>query len=100
MNGQRFFSHGKPSSCGVFIAFFRSKSVTIIKKISDNNCRILVLHVKMDDEIYMLVNLCNSSSKTEQLKTDTLHKKLSFPLRISSVNVTKSAGNYGFGHIY
>ena len=29
-----------------------------------------------------------------------LHKKWSFPLRISSVNVTKSAGNFGFGHIY
>ena len=29
-----------------------------------------------------------------------LHKKLSFPLRISLVNVTKSAGNCGFGHIY
>ena len=30
----------------------------------------------------------------------SLHKKSSFPLRISSVNVTKSAGNCGFGHIY
>ena len=30
----------------------------------------------------------------------TLHKKWSFLLRISSVNVTKSAGNCGFGHIY
>ena len=30
----------------------------------------------------------------------TLHKKWSFPLRISSVNVTKSEGNCGFGHIY
>ena len=30
----------------------------------------------------------------------TLHKKLSFPLRISSVNVTKSAVSCGFGHIY
>ena len=29
-----------------------------------------------------------------------LHKKLSFPLEISSVNVTKSAGNCGFGQIY
>ena len=29
----------------------------------------------------------------------TLYKKWSFPLRISSVNVTKSAGNCGFGHI-
>ena len=30
----------------------------------------------------------------------SLHKKLSFPLRISSGNVTKFAGNNGFGHIY
>ena len=29
----------------------------------------------------------------------TLQKR-NFPLRISSVNVTKSAGNYGFSHIY
>ena len=30
----------------------------------------------------------------------SLHKKWSFPLRISSVNATKSARNCGFGHIY
>ena len=30
---------------------------------------------------------------------DTTQKK-SFPLRISLVNVTKSTGNCGFGHIY
>ena len=34
------------------------------------------------------------------LELYTLHKKWSFPLRISSVNVTKSAGNWVFGHIY
>ena len=27
-------------------------------------------------------------------------QKMKFPLRISSVNVTKSTGNCGFGHIY
>ena len=35
-----------------------------------------------------------------QNKNQTLHKKWSFKLRVSSVNVTKSAGNWGFGHIY
>ena len=30
----------------------------------------------------------------------TLRKKWSFQLRVSSVNVTKSAGNCGFGNIY
>ena len=29
-----------------------------------------------------------------------LREKRSFPLRISSVYVTKSTGNHGFGHIY
>ena len=33
-------------------------------------------------------------------KIMTLHKKWSFPLRISLVNVTKSAVSGGFGHIY
>ena len=27
-------------------------------------------------------------------------QKMKFPLKISSENVTKSAGTYGFGHIY
>ena len=34
------------------------------------------------------------------MKYRSLHKKWSFPLRTSSVNVTKSPGNSGFGHIY
>ena len=71
-NGQIFFSHGESNTCGVFIAFFGSKSVTITKEISDNNCRILVLQVKIDDEIYLLVNLYNSNTEPEQL--ETLHE--------------------------
>ena len=35
-----------------------------------------------------------------QEKVGTLHKKLSFPLRISSINVTKSAVSCEFVHIY
>ena len=36
----------------------------------------------------------------EAISKSTLHKKWCFPLRISSVNVTKPEGNCGFGHIY
>ena len=38
--------------------------------------------------------------KNVYFKPHALHKKWSFPLRISSVNVAISAGNCGFGHIY
>ena len=69
MNGQTFFSHGKSNSCGVFIAFFGSKSVAITKKFSDNSGHILVLQVKIDGKIYLLVNLYNSNTEQEQLKT-------------------------------
>ena len=34
------------------------------------------------------------------VQTETLHKKWSFPLWISPVNVTKSTVSWGFGHIY
>ena len=39
-------------------------------------------------------------SETGNLLIHKLKKTGGFPLRISSVNVTKSAGNCGFGHIY
>ena len=41
---------------------------------------------------FTFLKLC----KWYQITQRTLHKKWSFPLRISSVNVTK----FGFGHIY
>ena len=43
LNALIFHLHGNSSSCGVFIAFFGSKSVTIAQNISDNNDRILLL---------------------------------------------------------
>ena len=81
LNGQFFFSHGKSNSSGVFIAFFGSKSVTITKEISDNNGCKLVLQVKIDDKIYLLVNLYNSNTELDQLET------LYMDLRLSSLNL-------------
>ena len=54
-----------------FYSFFGSKSVTTTKEVSDNNGRILVLLVKIDDEIYLLVNLYNSN--TEPVQFESLH---------------------------
>ena len=38
--------------------------------------------------------------RTISCPSDLLHKKLSFPLRVLLVNVTKSAVFFGYGHIY
>ena len=42
----------------------------------------------------------NTQPYTGECSATTLHKKWNFQLRISSVNLTKSAVSCGFGHIY
>ena len=68
MNGL-WILHGKSNLCGFFIVFFGSKSLTITNEISDNNGRILVLQVKIDDGIYSSVNLYSCNTELEQLET-------------------------------
>ena len=53
------------------------------------------------------IDYCDKQTISWDVKTsgdignfETPNKKRSFPLQISSVNVTKSAVSCGFGHIY
>ena len=55
--------------------------------------RIFLYKYKIEDSVLIRENV-------GQKKPVSLHKKWSFLLRISSVNVAKSAVSYGFGHIY
>ena len=57
--GHLFFSHGKTNSCGVAIGYYGTKSFTLLKQITDENGRILVLEVNINDEVYVLANLYN-----------------------------------------
>ena len=62
--------------------------------------------LRVDAWIGKISNTCTPDEyyKWEKSTTSdqpsTLHKKWSFALRISSVNVSKSAVSCGFGHIY
>ena len=66
----------------------------------------LKLGLKLQHLLALLVILFNSlwndfaDSEQGESMEHICDKKLSFSLRISSVNVTKSAGKCGFGHIY
>ena len=66
--GEVFYSHGKSNSCGVLICFIGSKRLFIRNKLSDNDGRILILDVDIDDENFILINFYNSSTEAEQLK--------------------------------
>ena len=51
--------------------------------------------------LLQLQNLLDTiNMKTTLVWKCPLQKKKKIPLKISSVNVTKSAGNCGFGHVY
>ena len=67
--GEVFYSHSKSNSCGVLICFIGSKKVFIRNKLSDNDGRILILDVDIDDENVILINLYNPNTEAEQLKT-------------------------------
>ena len=49
---------------------------------------------------HILSNSDVHSETCQTFKILTMHKKWNFSLSIPSINVTKSAGNCGFGHIY
>ena len=58
-------SHGRTNSCGVAIGFFGSKTFTVINQMTDQNGRIFVIEVKVNDEIYLLANICNPNIESE-----------------------------------
>ena len=70
------FSHGSTNSCRVAVGFCGLKSLHIIDKKSEENGRILITDAKVNDEKFLLVNLHNSNTESEQIKTDTLKNLL------------------------
>ena len=56
--------------------------------------------VKVVISVSQTCTLSRLATLEQKINSITLRKKWSFPLSISSVNVTKSAGICGFGHIY
>ena len=76
---------------------FSVDSLIWVEIISSNDSLTVLLSVILSESSYLTILL----SLFKQASTlYTLHKKWSFPLRITSVNVTKSVGNCVFGHIY
>ena len=66
-NGNLFFSHGKTNSCGVLVGFYGNINYFVKKKLSDNSGRILALDVTINGTEYLLINLYNGNTESEQL---------------------------------
>ena len=67
--GELVFSHGKTNSRGVAIGFYGSKTIEQINKISDKSGRILLVEATVDDTVFVLINIYNANTESEQLET-------------------------------
>ena len=67
--GQLYFSHGKTISCSVLIAFYANINAVVKNQFNDDNGRILILEMTIDDTEYLLANVYNANTEQKQLKT-------------------------------
>ena len=92
--GEVFYSHGKSNSCGVLICFIGSKRLFIRNKLSDNDGRILILDVDIDDKNFTLMNLYNPNIKAKQLKTLSKLTEMVTKLHLTQNNNIICAGDF------
>ena len=50
------------------IGFLGNKKINYNKIRTHNNSRIIVLEAEIDDEMFLLINLCNPNTEAEQVK--------------------------------
>ena len=66
--GQGFFSHGASNSCSVLFVYLGKTSFVLNKQETDKAGRFLILDVALDGDHYILINLYNAYTATEQCK--------------------------------
>ena len=64
-----FFSNGKANSCDIGTRFCRKNSFDLIDQKSDENGRILITEPKISEDNFIVINIYNSNTELEQLKT-------------------------------
>ena len=67
-SGPVFYSHGTSNFCDVLITFFGKNKRYVNSQITEKLGRILILDVTIDGTEYILVNIYNANTESEQLK--------------------------------
>ena len=84
-NGRVFFSHGGCNSCSLLIAYL-GRIFVLNKQKTDESGKIFILDVTLDTDQYILINLYNANTKTEQLK---ILRELQSLLKVFGINQNK-----------
>ena len=76
-NDSLYFSHGKTNSGGVTIGYAGSKYFVLANQTADKNGRPLLIEAIVDDVNFVLINVYNCNTESQQFLTPTeLHKIL------------------------
>ena len=67
--GELFFSRRTTNSCGVMNGYIGSIEIKVNRIKNDNQGRILIADADINKEIFVLINLHNANTETEQIKT-------------------------------
>ena len=61
LKGKLFFRYWHRNSCGVAIGFLENMNFNVLNKIQDNDGRILILDVQVDNAAFLLISLYNTN---------------------------------------
>ena len=82
-----FFSHGKTNSCGVATRFCGKYSFDLIDQKNDENGRILIIEAKINEDNFIVINIYNSNTEPEQLKTFSILQNMLNDIEISNKQI-------------
>ena len=97
LKGPICFSHGKTNSGWVAIGWYiGGNKVDVLDRKTDKNGRILILDAKVSESNFVLVNIYNPNTKTEQVVTlNDLDKMLETIKDLYDKNIV-FAGDFNF----
>ena len=96
LDGNLYFSHGKTNSGGVAIGYVGSKSFILANQTTDKNCRLLLIEAIVDGVKFVLINIYNCNTESQELLTlIELHKILQNVDDIGNKNII-IGGDFNF----
>ena len=88
LNGNLYFPHGRPNSCGIVIGYVGSKSFVLANQTIDKNGLFLLIKAIVDDVKFVLISIYNCNTESQQLLTLTeIHKILQTVDNIGNKNI-------------
>ena len=82
-----FFSQGKTNSCGVATGFCGKNFFSLIDQKSDENGRILIFEAKINEDNFIVINIYNTNTESEQLKTFSIMHNMLDDIEISNKQI-------------